>query len=424
MKKAPTYEFERERLQTLLDYKVLDTSPSAEYDDITHLASSICGTPIALISLIDENRQWFKSRHGLGATETPRDISFCGHAICERNVFIVNDAFEDKRFADNPLVLGAPHVRFYAAAQLIAPNGYAIGTVCVIDHKPRNLEADQARALQVLAKQVVTQLELFKTNSMLKDKLIDIQTSVKTIEELRADLVHASQLSLLGEMAAGIGHEINNPLSIITGNVNLLQQILSSGEPLVASDMMVRLNKIAGASYRASGIIKSLRNLSRDAGQDPIAVVNLGQTLNEAVALCKEKISTRGIDIIVSQVGEHNVMGRVPHILQILSNLISNAADAVQSLSDRWIKINVTVNAEFAKVIVTDSGAGIQPETQKKLMQPFFTTKDPGKGTGLGLSISKKLAESQGGKLYLDNSSKNTTFILELPLAASLAKQA
>ena len=153
-------ETEAVRLQLLRDYDILDTPSEAEFDDFTLLASQICGTPIALISLIDEERQWFKSRVGLDVPETCRDVAFCAHALHHTEVFLVPDAYQDPRFCDNPLVTGDPFIRFYAGAPLLTAGGHALGTLCVIDHEPRTLTPAQQNALQALARQVIARLEL------------------------------------------------------------------------------------------------------------------------------------------------------------------------------------------------------------------------------------------------------------------------
>lgn len=152
---------EIKRLKVLWQYDVLDTVPEGVFDELTELAAKICEAPIALISLVDENRQWFKSKVGVSVKETSRDISFCAHAIRQgESLFIIPDAAKDPRFANNPLVKSQPKIRFYAGAPLITPDGHALGTLCIIDKKPRQLRPDQKRALIILARHVMTQLEL------------------------------------------------------------------------------------------------------------------------------------------------------------------------------------------------------------------------------------------------------------------------
>jgi anti-sigma regulatory factor (Ser/Thr protein kinase) len=151
---------EADRLEALRSYQVLDTEPEMAYDDLALLASHICETPMAAISLVDKDRQWFKARVNVHATETPRSISFCTHAIEQRGIYIVRDAAKDALLHDNPQVTGAPHIRFYAGAPLVGRGGHALGTLCVFDHRPRQLSRAQLDALAALQRQVEAQLEL------------------------------------------------------------------------------------------------------------------------------------------------------------------------------------------------------------------------------------------------------------------------
>lgn len=159
---------EAKRLDDLRLYKILDTAAEKTFDELTQIASAICETPISLISLVDENRQWFKSRHGLDATETPRAYAFCAHSIQGEEMMVVEDATNDERFAENPLVTGAPNIRFYAGVPLIVESGSALGTLCVIDKEPRELTKMQRNALEVLGHAVVTQLELRRSRDDLE----------------------------------------------------------------------------------------------------------------------------------------------------------------------------------------------------------------------------------------------------------------
>jgi GAF domain-containing protein len=168
MIKPPVPDNESQRLQALHDLEILDTKEERVFDGLTSLAAYICKTPIALITLIDSDRQWFKARHNVAETETPRDISFCAHAILQDGIFTVPDPTKDERFADNPFVTAENGVRFYAGSPVTTPEGYKLGTVCVVDQVPRELSEGQLAALREISFQVASQIELRRQIKELK----------------------------------------------------------------------------------------------------------------------------------------------------------------------------------------------------------------------------------------------------------------
>jgi GAF domain-containing protein len=188
---------EKQRLETLRGYEILDTEPEAAFDDLTLLASYVCQTPVALISLIDADRQWFKSKVGVSVTETSRDIAFCASAILQPDVFIVADASRDKRFAENPLVVSEPKIRFYAGATLMT-EGQALGTLCVVDRVPRELSPEQLEALRALSHQVLAQLELRRNLKRLQQSLAARDRAEaekeRALQELKAALANIRTL--------------------------------------------------------------------------------------------------------------------------------------------------------------------------------------------------------------------------------------
>ena len=177
---------EAARVEALNKYAILDTEPEQAFDDLVLLASFVCKTPIALISLVDEDRQWFKSKVGISLAETSRDIAFCATAIQQSDVFVVPDALNDERFRNNPLVVSEPNVRFYAGAPLIDADGHALGTICVLDRIPREFLPDQQTALKALSRLVLAQLEFRRNLMLLKEALID---RTKEEHERQTDLI-------------------------------------------------------------------------------------------------------------------------------------------------------------------------------------------------------------------------------------------
>jgi GAF domain-containing protein len=188
---------EAARVAALDRYAILDTDPEQSFDDLVILASHVCKTPIALLTLVDDHRQWFKSAVGVQVRETPREISFCAHAIQQHDLFIVRDALQDPRFKDNPLVTGEPHVRFYAGAPLVTEDGFSLGTLCVGDRQPRDLDEEQKLALTSLSRLALRQMELRTNLQMLKQALND-RTREEHARELELKRLEEKLVRVLG----------------------------------------------------------------------------------------------------------------------------------------------------------------------------------------------------------------------------------
>lgn len=194
---AASSSIEVARIAALNRYAILDTEPEQSFDDLVTLAAHICKTPMAMLSLVDEHRQWFKSKVGVQVRETPREVSICTHAIQQDDLFIVPDTRQDPRFRDNPLVVGEPRVRFYAGAPLINEDGFALGTLCVVDREPRELDEDQKNALLSLRRLAVAQMELRQNLRLLKDALND-RTKEEHARELEVRHLEEKLIRVLG----------------------------------------------------------------------------------------------------------------------------------------------------------------------------------------------------------------------------------
>jgi anti-sigma regulatory factor (Ser/Thr protein kinase) len=241
---------ETARLAALRRYRILDTEPEQRFDDLTTLASQVCGAPIALITLVDDRRQWFKSRVGTTLNETSRSISFCAHAMGQRELLIIPDARKDDRFRDNPMVTGEPNIRFYAGAPLASRDGHPLGSLCVMDRAARTLTDDQAAALQALRRQVEAQLELRRSLMELEAALAERdraeEAQHRLIGDLRAALDNVSKLSGLIPLSAACRFNMVIPadpaaISTITGGVErVLEEKGWSKEDVIPVELAVR----------------------------------------------------------------------------------------------------------------------------------------------------------------------------------------
>jgi signal transduction histidine kinase/CheY-like chemotaxis protein len=396
MKIAPPTIDETARLKALYDYDVLDTEAEKIFDDLTQLAAQICNTPITLISLVDPNRQWFKSKVGLDAEETSRDIAFCAHAIHHKEIFEVEDTLLDKRFFDNPLVKSAPNIRFYAGTPLVSHNGHAIGTLCVIDDKPNKLTEIQRQALEVLGRSVISQMELRKN-----------------IKELKQANEHKT------EFLSNMSHELRTPLNAIIGFSRLmLDDIHHHQLPAKFSEY---ISHIDYSGKRLLSVVNSVIDLNKiEAGmmQVQVELICIREFIKDLEGMLA--ITANEKDVAFSVNISDNVPTHLPidqaKTSQIITNLVHNAIKFTDS--GKWVKVEFSLNDENLVITVADQGAGISSTDQTKLFGKFQQvgqTKSS-EGSGLGLSITLGLVELLGGTIkVLSTLGSGSIFKVMLP---------
>lgn len=395
---------ELSRLRNLYSYNILDSETEISFEKITLIASQICGTPISIISLVDKDRQWFKSHFGIDAEETPREIAFCHHTIQGDDLMEIKDATSDSRFATNPLVTGNPNIRFYAGAPLRTPEGFNIGTLCVIDKKVKSLTDEQIDMLKILADQVVELIVLHKTNR-------DLKKAKQLLEEQQNLLVTRTRLQSIGELAGGVCHQINNPLAIIVGRSMILRSQLKEKLP-GDTEIQRELEVIEQTSQRVSGILKALRTYAKDMGET-ISKVNLEDIIHDVTTLTNSKIHQMGISLEVKSAGPQNVMINRNQISQAILELINNALESMENVEVKLLRIELSEFNKEAVLTVSDSGHGVSSEASAKIFDTFFSTKS--RHFGVGLSSAKSFVEQNKGQLTLIKKSNPATFQISLP---------
>ncbi len=584
---APVPGNETERLDALYACGVLDTPPEAAFDDVTLLAAQVCGVPLAAISLIDQDRQWFKSILGFEAAETPRDAAFCAHTILQPDLLLVPDARRDPRFADNPLVTGAPSIRFYAGMPLITSDGLALGSLCVIDRKPRHLSGDQQTALRALGNQAARQLEL-KRHITVQEQLLAERKEVE--QKLQAEIVErcwaeeelervlaqnaqvlasissiligvdadgtvttwngaatasfglrnsetlgrrftdcdirwdweaihaaielcagerkpirledmtylapdgkerflgvtlnpishhsdepqgflllaaditqrrlmegqlatAQKLESIGQLAAGIAHEINTPIQYVGDNLRFLQEGFQArqGIMLAYQDALPRMDPAtqaairraeenADAAYlageipeairqaiegieRVSRIVRAMKDFSHPGTTHKVAA-DLNRALDSTLTVARNEWRYVA-DLVTDFDPDLPPVPCLPAELnQVFLNMIVNAAHAIGDVvgdgsgGKGTITVRTRHSADWVEISIGDTGGGMTEDVKARIFNPFFTTKAVGRGTGQGLAISHAVVvEKHGGSITVETApGRGTRFIVRLPL--------
>lgn len=399
MQKPQYPDNELQRLRAIKSYNLLDTLPESDYDNITKLIASICDVPISLITVLDHDRNYFKSHFGIPFNESPRDISFCGHAILEDKIFIVEDARLDDRFKNNPLVNNLNAI-FYAGVPLVNPEGHPIGTICVFDHKPRQLTDIQIETLKTLSKQVVNLFELRRKNAVLE----------ATKQELK------NQNLQLESFASHVSHDLKSPLANI---ISLTELLRSENEELLSQESLEYIEYIEDSTTilkdYIDGILKYYKtNELLKSQKEDVNFDELSENIKK-ILITKSDEFEYTKNITVSNVNK-------AALSQILFNLVDNALKYNDN-SSRYIKLNYTCDLFNHQFDVIDNGIGIPKDKQNYIFDIFKTVKnDFGKSsTGIGLSTVKNLVEKLGGVISVTSDyGKGSTFTFTLPRQGKL----
>lgn len=386
-------------MAALDSYLIMDTDPEADFEDLTRMASEICDTPIALITLVDQNRQWFKSNIGLDVSETPREHAFCAHTIVNPSgTMQIQDARTDGRFANNPLVTAAPNIVFYAGVSLETPEGHNLGTLCVIDRVPKKLSDRQLQWLKILAKQVITQMELRK-------KLKNLVNSNRQLGETN---------EFMQRFATSAAHDLKNPLSSISMSAELLVRHLEKN----GDD---RGLKLASTNLTSSKTLAQLIN-------DMLAYSLRPEILsNNHKEICLKPFLEQTIGMITMPNNVLITLPADPHQLttseialkQIFINLLTNA---VRYNDKKICKIDISSHIENGKNMITvqDNGIGIKHDDLERIFDRNVTLKRADRfsqsGTGIGLFTVRLLIDKLGGSIQVESEPLiGSKFIICLP---------
>ncbi|MFB5604880.1 MAG: ATP-binding protein [Nitrosarchaeum sp.] len=386
--------------------------PEEKFDRITRIAQILFDVPIALVSLVDTNRQWFKSCAGLSATETPRSMSFCAHAILHEDVLVIEDATKDDRFSDNPLVTGEPFIKFYAGKPIQNADNQMLGTLCIIDKIPRKFSKSDKTVLADLAKWVEKEFQSITLNRKLQEntaKLLRVEQELRQQNEILENeikiqtekLITTEKISALGIMSSRLAHDLKNPLTIIKTYSDILSIKLESH----MDDAM---------KQRCSVLKKSIRHLERiiDDTLNFVKTTKITSSTNSINTMLKNSIESIDLpDTATLVLPENDIQINCDgeKLKAVFSNLITNSLQAI----DNSGKIIIRTKNEASKIIIEieDSGAGIPEEILPKIFDPLFTSKPT--GTGLGLGICKSIIEQHQGTISVRNNP--TTFTITLP---------
>jgi len=397
---APIPEYEADRLAVLQSYGILDTPPEERFDRLVRIVSEQLGVPIALVSLVDYHRQWFKAVVGIDAKETPRELAFCAHAILAEETFVVENALDDERFSDNPLVANDPAIRFYAGAPLITSSGHRLGTLCAIDTVPRKLSEREEVLLKELAAVVVDEMELSAISEALKQNKRQLESRNEALDAF----VHA------------LSHDLAGPIR----RINSFCEILAQDSTQKLEEYLQFISDSAHSADRLLQDLKSFFLIGR-------AENKVDCDVRECLLRAKDDLKEH----LKSEAGRIDITGDLPHLsffpellTLLFRNLIGNALKYRSEL-EPVIAIHAQELEDSWQFSVDDNGMGISEEYHRDAFKLLFRLHREADipGSGMGLAICEKIVRRGGGEIKIAASKLGGTcmvFTLEKPTTGVL----
>ena len=434
-------KYEKERIAALHSYRIADTISEIEYDNIAKLASAICGTPYSLVTFMDENFQWFKARVGTDYEGTPREVALCEYTLCVKEVIVVEDMTADARFSDNPLVTQDPNIRFYAGAPFTTEEGYALGTVCVLDVVPRKLSLQQIEGLKILSQQVLALLKTRKMNvalisanttlaghhTMIKGDKIRLEKELQILAAERVQEMSANNEELqrinreLETFAYISSHDLQEPLRKIQTfsswlKINELDKVSQRGKDY--------LEKIETSAYRMQRLIDDLLQYSRTTTSS----LEFEETTLEEIVIpvledLTEEISQKNarVDII----GNGRLLVIKFQFRQLIYNLLSNALKFVRkdvtpqiTISLFYEKAHEITSPSYFRIEFSDNGIGFDNQYNERIFTLFqrLSSEEKVAGTGVGLTIVRKIVNNHRGPISaFGKENQGAIFTIRIP---------
>lgn len=389
---------EAKRLAALRELDILDTPREAVFDDIARIASTVCGCPIALVTLVDADRQWFKASVGMELGETSRDVAFCAHAILDDEIFVVHDATKDRRFHDNPLVLGAPEIRFYAGAPLRLPSGDRVGTLCIIDSVPRALTPAMRETLLALKRQAEANLALRARGIELKranERLLTLQMQKEQLVQF-------------------VVHDMKNALTALTVGAEMILEATAASSPNheMAREMVDSVGHLARMTNDMLDIAGAEQGSPLRA---QARTVRIGEIFDQVARTFSAALQQDHLTLL--RIGADVTLRGDPYLLRrVLENIVSNGVRFAPSSST--LRLEAERHRDVVRIVVADEGTGLPEGMRETIFELYGTYAGERTNYGIGLAFSRAAIIAQKGRIWAEpNRPRGTSFVIELPAA-------